>query len=46
MIKKRAKIWTTIIANSQWFSKLFTSMADALVDDFTNNQPIRVWKSI
>ena len=39
MTKKREKIWTAIIATKQWFSKLFTSEADALVDDFSNNPP-------
>ena len=41
MTTKRDKIWTTIIAIRQWFTKLFTSEADALVDDFGNNQPPR-----
>ena len=39
MTRKRDKIWTTIIATRQWFTKLFTSEADALVDDFGNNPP-------
>ena len=39
MIRKRDKVWTAIIATRQWFSKLFTSEADALVDDFGNNPP-------
>ena len=39
MSRKRDKIWTAIIATKQWFSKLFTSEADALVDDFGNNPP-------
>ena len=39
MTRKRDKIWTAIIATKQWFTKLFTSEADALVDDFSNNQP-------
>ena len=39
MARKRDKIWTTIIATRQWFNKLFTSEADALVDDFQNNPP-------
>ena len=39
MIRKREKIWTAIIATRQWFTKLFTSEADALVDDFGNNLP-------
>ena len=39
MTSKRDKIWTTIIATRQWFTKLFTSEADALVDDFGNNPP-------
>ena len=39
MTRKRDKIWTAIIATKQWFSKLFTSEADALVDDFDNNPP-------
>ncbi len=39
MIRKRDKIWTAIIATKKWFSKLFTSEADALVDDFWNNPP-------
>ena len=37
--RKRDKIWTSIIATRQWFTKLFTSEADALVDDFGNNPP-------
>ena len=37
MNRKRDKIWTAIIATKQWFTKLFTSEADALVDDFGNN---------
>ena len=39
MSRKRDKIWTAIIATKQWFAKLFTSEADALVDDFKNNPP-------
>ena len=39
MTRKRDKIWTIIIATRQWFTKLFTSEADALVDDFGNNPP-------
>ena len=39
MTRKRDKLWTAIIATRQWFSKLFTSEADALVDDFGNNPP-------
>ncbi len=39
MTRKRDKIWITIIATRQWFTKLFTSEADALVDDFANNPP-------
>ena len=39
MTRKRDKIWTAIIATKQWFTKLFTSEADALVDDFGNNPP-------
>ena len=39
MTRKRDKIWTAIIATKQWFSKLFSSEADALVDDFKNNLP-------
>ena len=42
MIRKREKIWTAIIATKKWFSKLFTSEADALVDDFGNNPPEQV----
>ncbi len=39
MTRKRDKIWTAIIATRQWFTKLFISEADALVDDFGNNPP-------
>tara|TARA_B100000579_G_scaffold383906_1_gene354012 strand:+ start:520 stop:741 length:222 start_codon:yes stop_codon:yes gene_type:complete len=39
MTRKRDKIWTAIIATKQWFTKLFTSEADALVDNFGNNPP-------
>ena len=39
MTRKRDKVWTAIIATRQWCSKLFTSEADALVDDFGNNPP-------
>ena len=39
MTRKREKIWTAIIATKQWFTKLFTSEADALVDNFGNNPP-------
>ena len=39
MTRKREKVWTAIIATKQWFTKLFTSEADALVDDFGNNPP-------
>ncbi len=39
MTRKRDKIWTTIIATRQWFTKLFTSDADALFDNFGNNPP-------
>ena len=38
MTKKREKVWTAI-ATRQCFPKLFTSEADALVDDFGNSQP-------
>ena len=31
-MRKRDRIWTAIIATKQWFTKLFTSEADALVD--------------
>tara|TARA_R100000152_G_C6536773_1_gene16449 strand:- start:34 stop:198 length:165 start_codon:yes stop_codon:yes gene_type:complete len=33
------KIWQYWIATKQWFTKLFTSEADALLDDFENNPP-------
>jgi len=39
MTRKREKIWTAIIATKQWFAKLFTSEANALVDDFQKNPP-------
>ena len=39
MTRKREKIWTAIIATKQWFAKLFTSEANALVDDFPKNPP-------
>ncbi len=39
MIRKRDKIWTGIIATKQWFTKLFTSVACSLVDDFKNDPP-------
>ena len=39
MTSKREKIWTAIIATKQWFTNLFKSEADALVDDFSNNPP-------
>tara|TARA_B100001250_G_C19743100_1_gene763968 strand:- start:631 stop:801 length:171 start_codon:yes stop_codon:yes gene_type:complete len=39
MTRKRDRIWTAIIATKQWFSKLFTSEADALVNDFKNTPP-------
>ena len=39
MTRKRDKIWTAIIATKQWFTKLFTSEADALVANFSNNPP-------
>ncbi|KGG20380.1 hypothetical protein [Prochlorococcus marinus] len=42
MTRKRDKVWTAIIASRQWFSKLFTSEADALVDDFGNNPPPQI----
>ena len=42
MIRKRDKIWTAIIETKQQFSKLFTSEADALVDDFGNNPPPKI----
>ena len=37
--QKKRQILTAIIATKQWFSRLFTSEADALVDDFGNNPP-------
>ena len=37
MTRKRDMIWTALIATRQWFTKLFTSEADALVDDCENN---------
>ena len=42
MTRKRDKIWTAIIATKQWFLKLFSSEADALVDDFKNNPPPKI----
>ena len=36
---KRDKILTAINETKAWFIKLFTSEADALVDDFKNNLP-------
>ena len=42
MTRKRDKIWTAIISIKQWFSKLFTSEGDALVDDFDNNPPSEI----
>ena len=39
MTRKRDKIWTAIISVKQWFTKLFTSEAEALIDDFENNPP-------
>ena len=42
MTRKRDKIWTAIIATKQWFTKLFTSEADALVDNFGNNPPPKI----
>ena len=39
MSRKRDKIWTAIISTKQWFTKLFTSEVDALVNDFSNNPP-------
>ena len=36
MTRKRDKIWTTIIALRQWFSILFISERDALVDYLLN----------
>ncbi len=39
MTIKREKIWTEIIATRQWFTNLFTSEADSLVDDFGKNPP-------
>ena len=37
MTRKQDKSCTAIIATKQWFSILFTSEADALVDYFRNN---------
>ena len=37
MNRKRDKNWTATIATKQWFGKLFTNEADALVDKFGNN---------
>ena len=42
MIRKRDKILKAIIAIRQWLSKLFTSVADALVDDFGINPPLEI----
>ena len=39
MNRKRDKNWTATIATKQWFGKLFTNEADALVDKFGNNPP-------
>ena len=39
MTRKRDKIWTAIISTQQWFTKLFASEADALLDDFDQNPP-------
>ena len=39
MTRKRGKILVAIIATKQWFAKLFTSEANALVDDFQKNPP-------
>ena len=37
MTRKRDKILIAIVATRQWFTKLFTSEVDALVDEFRNN---------
>ena len=42
MTRKRDKIWTAIIATRQWFTKLFTSEANALVDDCENNPLLEI----
>ena len=39
MNRKREQIWTAIISTKQWFSKLFESEVEAVVDDFGNNPP-------
>ncbi len=36
------KLWQAWIATKQWFTKLFTSEADALLDDFENNPPPKI----
>ena len=36
------KLWEVWFATRQWFSKLFTSEADALLDDFENNPPPKI----
>tara|TARA_B100000287_G_scaffold113870_1_gene106010 strand:+ start:2031 stop:2192 length:162 start_codon:yes stop_codon:yes gene_type:complete len=33
------KLWQAWIATKQWFTKLFTSEADALLDQHENHQP-------
>ena len=33
------KLWVAWISIKDWFRKLFTSEADALLDDFENNPP-------
>ena len=38
-MRKRDRMWTAIIATKQWFTKLFTSEAYAIVDNFDNNPP-------
>tara|TARA_B100000700_G_scaffold187711_1_gene206822 strand:+ start:856 stop:1017 length:162 start_codon:yes stop_codon:yes gene_type:complete len=36
------KLWQYWIATKQWFTKLFTSEADAVLDDFDNNPPPKI----
>jgi len=36
------KLWQAWIATKQWFTKLFTSEADALLDDFENKEPPKI----
>tara|TARA_B100000287_G_scaffold28856_1_gene27153 strand:+ start:1372 stop:1542 length:171 start_codon:yes stop_codon:yes gene_type:complete len=42
MSKTDEKIWTIWISIKQWFSRLFKSEMDAIIDPYENNEPPKI----